>query len=86
MWVLVGVVAGVQPYFVAALVDAAQQLSYGWVLWFVVCLFAGVGAAADEIEGAGQAVLFELDHDPVEAVGRFDWVESVPAVDSDPRG
>jgi len=50
-----GAVAGMQPDLMAALVDAAHQVADGGMLRLVLGVETGVGAAADEVEGAVDA-------------------------------
>jgi len=51
-----GVIAGMQADLMAALVDTAHQVADGGMLRFVLGIETGVGAAADEVEGATDAV------------------------------
>ena len=50
-----GVVAGMQADLMAALVDATHQVADGRMLRLVLGVETGIGAAADEVEGAADA-------------------------------
>jgi len=58
----------------AALVDAALQVADGGMLWLVLGIEAGVGAAADKIEGAADAGGLAGVHQPVEGVEGVAWM------------
>ena len=69
------VVAGMQANLMAALVDAAHQVADGGMLRLVLGVEAGVGAAADEVEGAVDTCRLAGIHQPVEGIERIARVQ-----------
>jgi len=63
-----GVVAGMQADLMAALVDTAHQVADCRMLRLVLSVETGVGAAADEVEGATDAGGLAGVHQPVEGI------------------
>jgi hypothetical protein len=84
LWMTAGVIAGMQPDFMATLVNTAHKIADSGMLWFVLGVDVGSGPTTDKVKSAAHTRCFARIHQPVESVEGVAMVQFILCLETNP--